>query len=414
MLGALASARRIARLAPAEAMQPAAPTAFRRGLFERLRLARLLAPSELLVVRNLLAHPGRSATAVAGVAAAMAILMAGAFWTDAFALLMAHEFRLVRREDATIAFTHPLDERAVRELAHIPGIRGGEGLRDVPVRMAHGTTAKRVSILGLPEASRLHRLVAADGSAIALPPDGILLSRHLARALRAARGDRITIDALEGARARREVTVSGVVDELVGMAAYMTVPALAALLREAPNVSVALVAIDPGRERQVHEALKALPAVAAVTIKAASVRLFDEQMSSIVRFFSAMLTLFGAAIVAGVVYNAARILVAERARELATFRVIGFTRGDISHSLLLELGIQVAFGIPLGAAFGYGLCAMAVRLFGPEDMAIPLVIGPRTWALAIGVVLGAAVTSALLVRRRLDELDLVTVLKVRE
>jgi putative ABC transport system permease protein len=414
LAGAFASVRRVARLAPAEAMQPAAPPTFRTAWLERVPLVRHLDPSKRLVLRNILARPGRTMTAVLGVAAAMAVLVVGAFWNESLGFLVAHEFQLVRREDATVTFTHATEERALRELAHVPGIRAVEGIRSVPARISLRTSTKRVELLGLPEGARLHQLLAADGTEVTLPREGIVISRNLARRLGASRGERLTVDFLEGKRAQREVTLALVVDEFLGVGAYMDAGALGRLLGEGSGASGALVTIEPGSGAGIHEALKKVPGVATVIMKSWSLRLFSELLMAIIVFASLILTLFGAAIVVGVVYNAARILVAERARELATFRVIGFTRGDVSETLLLELGIQVVLGIPLGAAIGYALCAMAVHLFGPEDMSIPLVVGPRTWALSLSVVIGSALVSALLVRRRLDRLDLVGVLKVRE
>ena len=344
----------------------------------------------------------------------MGVLVVGAFWADSMNALMVHEFREVRRQDATVTFHDAVDVGALAELRHIPGVRAVEGVRVVPVRLSHARTAKRVELLGLAPGARLHRLVAADGGEVALPSDGIVLSRHLARRLGVGAGSVIHVEVLEKARTHGDLRVAMVVDELVGLGAYMDRDGVARLVGEAPSVSSALLTIEPGSAPALHGALARAPQVATVSLKANAVRLFDESMKAIVMFFSLLLTIFGAAIVVGVVYNAARILVAERARELATFRVIGFTGADVSEALLVELGVQVALGIPLGALFGYGLSAIAVRLFGPEDLSIPLVLGARTWALAIAVVVGASVASALLVRRRLDRLNLVEVLKVRE
>jgi putative ABC transport system permease protein len=414
LAGAFVSVRRIVALAPAEALQPAAPGTYRTSWLERAPGIRRLASSQRLVFRHLAARPLRTASAVVGIAAAMAVLVVGAFWIDSMNALMTHEFQVVRREDATVTFHDPVDLGALAELRHIPGVRAVEGVRVVPVRLSHARITKRVELLGLAPGARLHRLVTADGGEVAPPPDGLAISRHLARRLGAGRGDVIHVDVLERTRASADLRIAMVVDELVGMGAYLSSDSLARLMGEAPSVSTALLTLEPGRAPALHAALARAPRVATVAMKANAVRLFGDSMTAIVTFFSLLLTLFGAAIVVGVVYNAARILVAERARELAAFRVIGFTRADVSESLLVELGIQVALGIPLGALFGYGLSSFAVRLFGPEDLSIPLVIGARTWALAIAVVMAAAVASALLVRRRLDRLDLVEVLKVRE
>lgn len=413
-LGALSSVRRVVRLAPAEAMQPATPAAFRAGWLDRTRLLVRVPASIRLLIRNVLSRPLRTASAATGIAAAMAILVVGAFWGDALDAMLVHQFERVQREDATVVFTRPMNERAVREIGHVPGVRLAEGIRAVPVRMSAGAHEKRVELLGLPAGSTLHRLVDAEGAPVVLPPDGVLLSRHLAERLGLGAGGRVDIAVLEGRRARREVAVAAVVEELLGMGAYIDIDALGRLLGEAPTASAALVAAQPGEMSAVHQAVRSLSGVSTVTVKATTVRRFEETMAQIVLVFAVLLTVFGALVVSGVVYNSARILVAERSRDVATLRVLGFSETVLARLVLLELAVQVAAGLPLGAALGYGLAATAVRLFGPEDMSIPLVVGPGTWALAVAVVLAAATAAALAVRRRLARIDLVEVLKVRE
>ncbi|MFO0697233.1 MAG: ABC transporter permease [Polyangiales bacterium] len=413
-LGASASARRIASLAPAEAMQPPTPLAFHESWLERSGLSRRLAPTLRLVVRNVVSRPARTAAAIVGVAAAMGILVVGAFWYDALEELVHQQFRRVQHEDAVVTFVDPVPERAARELAHAPGIRLVEGVRAVPARLATGRSSKRIELLGLDAGSTLRTLVTRDGHEVSLPPDGILLSRHLAEKLHVGRGSRLSLEVLEGERARRSVTVAGVIDERLGMSAYARLDFLRRLLDEGPVISAALLSFEPGREAIAEASLRRFPRVGAVSVKRTIIRRFEATLMQIILVFSGVLTLFGGLVVAGVVYNAARILVAEREREMATLRVLGFTRGDISEALLLELAVQIVPALGLGALFGYGLAAVAVRLFGPEDMSIPLFIGARTWALAFAVVLVCSLASALVVRRRLDRLDLVAVLKVRE
>lgn len=414
VLGALGPVRRIARLAPAEAMQPRAPHAFEAGWVERAGIARRLPVSLRLVVRNVTARPMRTASAMVGVASAMGILVVGAFWGDAIDALLEHQFRRVQHEDVVALLTSPRPERAARELAHVPGVRIAEGARAVPARLSHERRSRRIDLLGLPPGGTLRRLVDRRGREVALPADGLVLSRHLAEVLDLRAGEHAHLDVLEGERAARGLRVALVVDEPLGMSAYIRSDALGRLLGEAPSISVVFLAIEPGREVEVHRALRRFPGVGAATVTSSIVRRFEETMAEIILVFSAILTLLGALVVIGVVYNATRLLVAEREREFATLRVMGFTRGDVSESLFLELAVQVLPALGLGALFGYALAAIAVQLFGPEDMSIPLVVGARTWGLSLAVVLASAVGSALAVRGRLDRLDLVGVLKVRE
>lgn len=414
LLGAFASAGRLVRLAPAQALQAAPPKAFRAAWHKNQRPAGHLPATLRVALRGVASRPLRALGSTFGMGAAMAVLVAGAFWKDSFDALLDHHFRRVQREDAVVTFVEPVRERALREIEHVKGVRFAEGFRAAPVRLVAGPRSKRVELMGLDRASSLRRLVGYDGSTAVLAPGALVISRHLAERLALARGAEVLVEVLEGRRPRRVMRVAAVVDELVGMAAYMDRESLASLLGEAPSLSGALLALERDRQRQIHAALSRLPAIATVSMKQAVLARFVRTMMEIVLAFSTVLTLLGALVVVGIVYNAARILVSERQRELATLRVLGFSRGDISEILLLELAFQVLPALGLGALLGTGLTQAAVRLFGPEDLSIPAVVGLRTWGIVLGVMLGSALAAALLVRRRLDHLDLVSTLKVRE
>jgi putative ABC transport system permease protein len=119
-------------------------------------------------------------------------------------------------------------------------------------------------------------------------------------------------------------------------------------------------------------------------------------------------------IAVGVVYNSARITLAEQSWELATLRVMGFTRGEVSWTLLGQLAAQMAIALPVGWAAGAGLSAVILAMISSEEFRIPLVIGTGTYTLASLVMLGAGIVTAFIVRRRIDQLDLIGVLKTRD
>jgi putative ABC transport system permease protein len=127
-----------------------------------------------------------------------------------------------------------------------------------------------------------------------------------------------------------------------------------------------------------------------------------------------VLTALAVAITFGVVYNNARVALAERAWDLASLRVLGFTRAEVSGLLLGELGAQLLLALPVGCLLGAGLSWVILQLSTSDTMQLPFVIAPRTYAFACLAVLLAGVASALIVRRRIDRLDLVAVLKTRD
>ena len=133
-----------------------------------------------------------------------------------------------------------------------------------------------------------------------------------------------------------------------------------------------------------------------------------------VRLMSTVLTLFASVIAIGVVYNNARIALSERTWELASLRVLGFTRAEVSVLLLGELAISIAIALPLGMLMGWGLVHLVAELLKSDQFQFPVVIQPRTYAWAAICVVAAGVASALVVRRRIDRLDMVAALKTRE
>lgn len=413
-VGALASARSVMRMPPAEAMRPASPAVYRPLLLERLRLHRLIAQSWRMVIRELERHPARSLLSIAGIAISTGTIIVGRFSDDSISYLLDVQFGAAAREHLSVGFTDPVPSRALRELAHVPGVERAEGMRIVPVRMSAGAVYRDVPLIGYQPDGELRRVMDLRGRPAPLLTDGVVLTSKLASVLGVTPGDSVRIELLEGRRRTVAFPVTGVVDEMFGLQGHMRLPALNRLLREEPTVSMASLRVLPGREAEVRRRLSQLPRVASVTSPPAERRQIEETSASSQTVTMLVVTIFGAAITVGVVYNNARIALSMRSRELASLRVLGFTRGEISGILLGELGIQVLLAIPPGLLAGRWLTYMITAPIDAERFRWPVIIESGTYAVAALIVLAAGGVSALLVRRHLDRLDLIAVLKTRE
>jgi putative ABC transport system permease protein len=411
---ALGAVRRIVALAPAEAMRPPAPTSYRRMLLEKLGLAHLLSPPARMVIRTLERRPLRTLLTSFGIACSVAIIVSGTFWNDAVNYMINVQFYLADRSDVNVMFTHPVAHRALNEITRLPGVLRAEEMRTVPVRLRAGHHSYRTAVSGFLPNAELHQLLNTGLQRIPLPPDGILLSQRLAEKLNVKLGDRLLLESLEATRARREVRVAAVVNDMIGLAAYMDIAALNRLMSEGDSISAVAVQLDPNQAEAFYRQLKQMPQVATVSIKGRLLRSFRETNARFLLFFTAIVTAFAAAIAVGVVYNSARIALAERAWELASLRVLGFTRREVSGLLLGELAIEIALAIPLGLWLGYLLSELIVALIQVETFTIPVMITSSTYAYAALTILAAGAASALIVRHRVDRLDLVGVLKTRE
>lgn len=414
VLGAATAVRRAVRLPPAEAMRPQPPARYRVSVVELLGLQQLLSQPARIVLRNIQRQPVRSLASVTGIGFSVAMLIAGTFSIDAMNEMMDVQFSVAQHQDLTVTFVEPASAAARHALQRLPGVVSVEPTRSIPARLRFGSRSRQLAISGLPEVQRLNRVLEVDGlQPVTLPPDGLVVSRKLAEILDVDRGDMVRVEILQGARPVREVVVADVVRQYMGISAYMEINSLRRLLRESQTLSGGFMTVDPSRLDALYRALKETPVVAGVTLKGAAVESFEETFAENINVMIFFNVLFAGIIACGVVYNAARMSLSERSRELASLRVIGFTRAEISSILLGELAVLTCVAIPIGLLVGYGLAALIVTLFDTELYSFPLTVAPRTYALATVAVLVATALSGLIVRRKLDKLDLVEVLKTR-
>jgi putative ABC transport system permease protein len=412
--GALIATYRALALPPAEAMRPEPPAHFHAGWLERFAVQRLSGVPSRMIVRNLARRPLRAGLSILGLALAVSILIVGRYFVDAVQELADLQFRIVQREDLTVMFHDALPSRVRHEISSLHGVLRSEPFRVVPARLRFEHRTRRVPLLGLEVGTELHQMVGSDLRRRPLPPDGVVLTAWLAQILGVSPGNAITVEVLEGERQVRQIQVVDVVDERIGLNAYMDRRALARFLGEGGSVSGAFLRVDAEAEPVLYDALKRMPAVAGVGSRLASLASFEQTIARSLGISTFILVAFACIIACAVVYNAARIALSERGRELASLRVLGFSRAEVTRMLLGEQALLTLLAAPLGLFLGTEICALVAGAYQWELFRLPGSVSARTYAFALFVVTLAALSSAWLVKRRLDHLDLVEVLKARE
>jgi putative ABC transport system permease protein len=414
VLGTLNAIFATVRLAPAEAMRPPAPGRYQRTLLERLGITGI-GPALRMILRQMERRPWRTALAIGGVAASVAIVVMGNFFRDAIDYIVDSQFNVAMRSDVIVWMTEAGDDAGRHEVARLPGVVAVESGRDVAVRFVNGHRAERGQIRGHTRRAELTRIVDhSNHEASRLDDDGLVMTDRLADKLGLRVGDTVQVQVLEGRQRTVGVVLSATAREMMGLNAYMERRALNRLLQEGDQSTWFALAVERGREPALLEASKALPRVVGAFSKSTLLRNMQEVSARNVRIMSTILTLFASVIAIGVVYNNARIALAERTWELASLRVLGFTRAEVSALLLGEMAIGIAIALPIGMALGFGLVHLITELLKSDQFFFPVVIRPRTYAWAGICVVAAGLASALVVRRRIDRLDMVAALKTRE
>lgn len=353
LLGAMRSIRGAVRLPPAEAMRPELPAQYRATLIERAGLQSLFDQPTRMILRHVERQPVKAALSVLGIAMAGAILMVGNFQEDAIDHMLDVQFGLAQREDLAVTFTEPRSGAALHEVAALPGVTAVEPLRSVGVRLQAGHRRVRTAIIGLVNGGDLHRVLDDRYRPLVLPARGLTLSRYFAEVLHVEPGDLLEVETLEGRRLRHGVPVAAIVNDFVGATGYMEINALNRLMREGELVNGVFLSADENAHAALYAQLKDRPAVAGISLRAAAIESFNETMGDTILIFAFVNTLLAGSIAFGIIYNSARIAFSERARELATLRVIGFTRGEITYILVGELALLTLAAIPPALLIGW-------------------------------------------------------------
>ncbi|MDY0022432.1 ABC transporter permease [Arenimonas caeni] len=413
-LGTATGLHRAFALSPAEGMRPEAPPVFRRGRLEGPLVQHLVDPAARMVLRTLVRRPLRTSLTVFGIGLACGILLMSRFSETAIDQMIELQLGFAQRDDLAVTFVEPRPARAALELAALPGVAAVEPFRQAPVVLRNGHREHRLAVLGLPARGDLRRLLGPSLAPLPLPADGLVLTDYLAGMLALQPGDAVEMEFLDGRRETVSLTVRSLSHEYLGVGAYLELSALQRLRGEQDSLSGAWLRLEPGAREQVIRALRARPGVAAATDRAAMIEGFRDTMAEVVLTFTLIATAMAAAIAIGVVYNSARISLSERSRELASLRVLGYTRAEVRALVSGELFTLAGLALLPGFALGYALCGLLVWGFESELYRIPLALSPAGLGTAGLVVLAATAASVLAVRRRVDGLDLIAVLKTKD
>ncbi|MGI9406759.1 MAG: ABC transporter permease, partial [Hyphomicrobiaceae bacterium] len=413
-LGAIQSVRNAVGLSPAVAMSPPAPPRYGQGLAAVTRMAARLSQGANMVVRHTLRFPIRSGLTVLGIASSGALLIMSLSTNDSVEFMIDVTFFQTSRQDITVTFSDIRPMRVALDLERLPGVVKVESYRDVAVTFRHGPRKKRMSLQGLPPRRDLQKLLNRDLTPVTLPEAGIAISEKLAEILDINRGEMLTVEMTEGRRRVFRRPVTAILQGYVGLQAFMNLEELNTLAGDGRIVTSADLMVDQSQLTKLYHELKNMPAIAAVMLLKTSLSMFRKTLAQNIDIMMQVFITLAVIITFGVVYNSARIQLSERGRELASLRVLGFTRGEVARILLGEIILLSALAIPLSWGLGYLFTWFLISGFDTELYRVPFVIDRNTYVFSSLIMCAAAAVSALVVSVRVNRLDLIQVLKTRE
>lgn len=411
--GALLSVRSVLFLAPAVAMTPPAPADYRSqggSLWRKLGLRQ----TSVMTLRHLLHRPWRTLSGVLGMAMSVAILVASLWSFASIDRMIDISFFRAEQQDVQMVFGQPEPPRAAFAARAMPGVMAAEPFRAVAATISHRNVSRRVTVFGRPAMPQLSRVLDRDLRPMDMPEAGLILSEALAQGLGVRQGDTVTVAFLDGSRPTVNLPVSGLSVGYVGLGASMELGALHRATGGAEAISGVNLLIDENQAPAFFHAAAASRETGFLSVMALTVAQFRATLAENITVMITVFVGLAGVIAVGVIYNFARISLSEQGREMASLRVLGFSKGEVAAILFLELAVIVVLAQPLGWLLGYAMARAMVAAFSSDLYRVPFIIGPGVHATASLVTCAAAVLSALAVRQRINRLDLIEVLKTRE
>jgi putative ABC transport system permease protein len=414
VIGAIQSVRSAIALPPAAALAPPAPVSFGQigGGIENA--ARNLDGKSRMVVRRIVRFPRRAMTTVIGISLAIALLITSQHFPISMNHIVDVTFGVSQRMDATLSFAEVADDEILNEVKRLPSVLSVEPMRAVEVVLSAGSRERRDTLMGLPYNAYLFRVLDQSMSNVFIRGDGITLSENLARKLDVGVGQTVHVQATDGHRTQVDLPVVAIVKPYLAGAAYMEMNALGQALREPGRANGAYVVMDRSQRDALNQKVKELPMIAGVSFidnASASMRKMLNEGSG---FFAGMFVVFSCLMAGGVAYSAARVTFAEQERDLATLRVLGFSRREVSYVLLAEIGALLLIALPVGSIFGRLLSQWLMSQFQTELFSFPYITESGAYGRSVLFVVCAVIGAVWSVRRGVDKLDMVGVLKSRE
>ncbi len=417
LVGTVHGARLALRLQPAEAMRPRPPVAGGRIWLERFaRLWRRLGFGWRMTLRNLVRHRLRTGVGIMSVAFGAGLMVAGFMLREGVEYIVEFQFNQVMRSDFDLTFKDERSSEAVVEARRLPGVERAEPVLDVAGDFFHGPYRHKGVVTGLAADARLTVPRDRVGRSVRVPEAGLAMTRKLAQLLHVEAGDVIEFEPIKGLRQRRAVPVAEVIDSYVGLSVYADIHYLSRLISEELAVTGVQITADPqpAVRHALDQELKQLPALQSFNGRQNVIRNVTETVLKTQAIFISLLVVFAGVIFLTSLLNTSLISLAERRREVATLRVLGYTAWQVGGYFFRQSMVVTVLGTLAGLPLGYGLCMWVTARFDTEMFRFPLVSPPSVWIQTWALALLFGVLTHLAVQRDIHRMDWREELNVKE
>lgn len=413
---------------PAALMLPPTPKAGKRILLERTFLWKHLSFTWKITLRNLMRYKRRFIMTVVGIAGCTALLLTGLGLSDSINDILNKQFGEIEQYNTTVVLDDDIigaDRQAVNDVLTNKDLVNASTRVMTEYVLGSGPSATE---------ERLELIVPSDPAVfdqfftmrtrvghelVELPQDGFVLTEKIAIILGVDVGDSVTLtmqdDIGNATDESYSVQVTGIVENYLYHYGFMGTDLYKQTFGEDPALnSLYIKATDDAAGRdQLNTELRDIPGVKTVLFNDETISTYQDMLSTVDKVV--VVLILAAALLAFIVlYNLTNINISERVREIATLRVLGFTKKETSSYIFREIILLSVIGALVGLGLGIWMEGFVVTTAEVDQSMFGREIHWTSFVLAFVLTQVFTAIVCLFMRRKISRVNMVESLKSNE
>ena len=405
----LFGAKSVINIMPADSLRPEAPKSGKRILLERIEWVwHSLSFSWKMVIRNIARTKRRFALLVLGLALTYAINTVPLFEGIAIPEMFNLQYGKYQKMDYSIDFSHPMNKSVMVDLKKLIDVDHMEAKVEYPFKLTNGWRERNVFVIGVPHNTSLYEFRDSNQRVVYLKPNSILIAKALSKTLSIKQGDTLTIKNFLPGKKDIEVEVGGVIEQYMGINAYMDIETMERLMVERDLITgVTLTSKD-----HIKDKLKDIKNISSVNSSADMKSAFFDYLDTIV-LATKLYLLFGGILGFAIVYNSTIVGISERSMEFASLRILGFDKNDIFWMITRENFLMTVAAIFVGIPIGMGMIKGFAESFSSEVITFPVLMDTEIFITAAIATIFFVFIAQLAAYKKIHDLNFIDALKSR-
>lgn len=399
---------------PSQLMRPKAAKAGKKILLERITFIwKRLSFLQKVTARNIFRYKKRFFMTIIGIAGCSALLVAGFGINDSISDIVNQQYNVIYHYDATVSAKTSEITSQIKSLKGIKDVYEEDHLA-VTTKIENKDISTTVHIISNDKKFKDFCTLFNGNNEFDLDDSSVLISQKMATKLNKKAGDTIKIKDANNKVIKAKI--KGVFTNYVGHHIYASESLYKSWNTNAKTTHIYLIKSKKTTkkfERNLGNKIMNIDGVQSVTFYSSLQKNFKDMIKSI-SYIVVVLVISAACLAFVVLYNLSNVNISERKREIATIKVLGFTRKEVDAYINRETILLTILGSLIGLGIGIGLHHLIMNLAEMDDIMFGRTINSISYVISFVMTIGFNAIINLCMHKKLNNIQMVESLKAVE